>query len=91
MTTLRSVLQDLHVASAGDIISLSPVISDLLRHPVPPQVVRRILRPQDDPLDLPGADVVTIDELTKAFEAVIEMGDTAQMFTTVITRHTDRL
>jgi len=72
------------------IISLSPVISDLLRHPVPPQVVRRILRPQDD-LDLPGADVVSINELTKAFEAVLEMGDSAQMFTTVINRHTERL
>lgn len=36
-------IADLHTASQGNIITLAPVISDLLRQLVPPQVVRRIL------------------------------------------------
>jgi len=91
MTTLSPIIRDLHIASAGNIISLVQVISDLLRHPVPPQVVRRILRPQDDPLDGPGPDVTTLDELAQAIEEVIETGDMAQMFAVVITCHTVRL
>ena len=48
MTTLYPLIVDLHTASLGNILALAQVISDLMRHPIPPQVARHILRPQDD-------------------------------------------
>ena len=54
MIKLYPLIVDLHAASLGNILILAPVISDLMRHPVPPQVARRILRPQDDQFSLPG-------------------------------------
>jgi len=50
------LIVDLHTASPGNILILAPVINDLMRHPVPPQVARCILRPQDDRFSLPGLD-----------------------------------
>jgi len=52
MLQLYPLIADLHTASLGNILILAPVISDLMRHPVPPQVARRILRPHDDRFSL---------------------------------------
>jgi len=62
-----------------------------MRHPVPPQVARRILRPQDDRFSLPGLDTVTSVELVSAIESSMMACDTAQMYADVILRHTTRL
>jgi len=59
---LYPLIADLHTASLRNILILAPVISDLMRHPVPPQVARRILRPHDDRFSLPGSDTITSAE-----------------------------
>ena len=82
MTKLRPLIDDLHTASLGNIIALVPVISDLMCHPVPPQVARRILRPQDDLCSLPGLDTITPAELASAIESSIAAPDTARCMKT---------
>ena len=62
-----------------------------MRHPVPPQVARRILRPHDDWFSLPGLDTITLAELGIAIESFMMACDTAQMYADVILRHTTRL
>jgi len=91
MTVLRPLVLDLHLASRGLITSWVPVLSDLMRHPVPPHVARRILKPQDDSFGLPAQDVVTEQECLSAIEASIGVGDTVQMYADVIYQHTLRL
>jgi len=88
---LYSLIVNLHTASLGNILSSAPVISDLMRHPVPPQVARRISRPQDDRFSLPGLDTITSVELVSAIESSMTACDTAQMYADVILRHTTRL
>jgi len=80
MTKLGPLIVDLHMACLGNIIALSPVISDLMRHPVPPQFARRILRPQDDIFSLPGLDTITPAELASAIESSMAVCDTAHMY-----------
>jgi len=84
MSKLYPLIADLHTASLGNILILDPVISDLLRHPVPPQVARRILRPHDDRFSLPGLDTITLAELASANESSMMACDTAQMYADVI-------
>ena len=84
---MYSLIVDLHTASLRNIL----VISDLMRHPVPPQVARRILRPQDDRYSLPDLDTITSVELVPAIESSMTECDTAQMYADVILRHTIRL
>jgi len=91
MTKLYPLIVDLHTASLGNILTLLQVISDLMRHPVPPQVARRILRPQDDRFNLPGLHTITTAELVSAIESFMMACDTAQMYADVILRHTTRL
>jgi len=91
MEVLRPLVLDLHIASRGLISAWVPVLSDLMRHPVPPQVARRILKPQDDPFGLPAQDAVTEQECLSAIELSIGEGDTAQMYADVIYQHTLRL
>jgi len=91
MTELYPLIVDLHTASLGNILTLAPVISDLMHHPVPPQVARRILHPQDDQISLPGLDTITSAELVSAIETSMAACDTAQMYGDVILRHTTRL
>jgi len=91
MIKLYPLIVDLHAASLGNILILAPVISDLMRHPVPPQVARRILRPQDDRFNLPGLDTITSVELASAIESSMMACDTAQMYADVILQHTTRL
>jgi len=91
ISKLYPLIVDLHTASLGNILTLAPVISDLMRHPVPPQVARRILRPQDDWFNLPGLDTITSVELVSAIESSMAACDTAQMYADVILRHTTRL
>jgi len=62
-----------------------------MRHPVPPQVARRILHPQDDLSSLPGLDTITPAELAAAIESSMAACDTAQMYEDVMLRHTARL
>ena len=75
---------DLHTARLWNIISLVPVISDLMHHPVPPQVARHIVCPQDDLFSLPGLDTITPAKLASAIESSMEAPDTAQMHEDVI-------
>jgi len=75
---------NLHMASLGNILTLAPVISDLMRHPLPPQVARRILCPQDDRFSLPGLDTITSAEPVSALESCMAACDTAQMYANVI-------
>jgi len=91
MTKLYPIIVDLHTFSLGNILTLAPVISDLVRHPVPPQVARHILRPQDDRFSLPCLDTITSTELVSAIESSMAACDTAQMYENVILRHTTRL
>ena len=84
MTRLLPLIVDLHTASLGNILTLAPVISDLMRHPVHPQVARRILRPQDNWLSLPGLDTITSTEIVSAIESSMVACDTAQMYEDVI-------
>ena len=91
MIKLYPLIVDLHTVSLGSILILAPGISDLMHHPVPPQVARRILRPQDDRFSLPGLDTITSAELVSAIESSMMACDTAQMYTDVILRHTTRL
>jgi len=91
MTKLYPLIVDLHKTSLGNILTLAPVISDLIRHPVPPQVATRILRPQDDRFSLPCLDSITSAELVSALEPCMAACDTAQMYKDVILRHTTRL
>jgi len=84
MTKLYPLIVDLHTASLGKVLTLAPVISDLMRHPVPPQVARRILRPQDDWYSLPGLDTITLAEQVSAIESSMMACDTAQMYADVI-------
>jgi len=91
MLKLYPLIADLHTASLGNMLILAPVISDLMRHPVPPHVARRILRPHDDQFSLPGLDTITSAELASAFESSMMACDTAQMYADVILRHTTRL
>ena len=91
MTKLGPLIVKLHTACLGNIIALAPVISDLMRHPVSPQVARHILRPQDDIFSLPGLDTITPAELASAIESSMAVRDTAQMYEDVILRHTARL
>jgi len=55
-----------------------------MRHPVPPQVARRILRLQDDLCSLPGLDTITPAELASAIESSMAACDTAQLYEDVI-------
>jgi len=91
MTKLYPPIVDLHTANLGNILTLAPVIIDLTRHQVPPQVARRILRPQDDWFSLPGLDTITSAELVSAIESSMVSCDTAQMYVDVILQHTTRL
>ena len=91
MTQLGPLIVDLHTASLGNIIALAPVISDIMRHPVPPLVARLILRPQDDHFSLPGLDTITLAELASAIESSLAACDTAQMYEDVILQRTARL
>jgi len=91
MIKVYPLIVDLHTASLGNILTLAPVICDLMRHPVPPQVARRILRPQDDRFSLPGLDTITSVELVSAIESSMTACDTAQIYADVILRHTTRL
>ena len=68
MTILGPLVTHLHTASLGHIIALVPVISDLMHHPVPPQVARQILHPQNDIFILPEQDIVTSAELALALK-----------------------
>jgi len=88
MIKLYPLIFDLHTASLRNILTLGPVISDLMRHPVPPQVARCILRPQDNWFSLPGLDTITSVELVSAIESSMMACDTAQMYADVILRHT---
>jgi len=88
MTKLYPLIVDLHIASLGNILTLAPVINDLMRHPVPPRVARCILRPQDDLFSFPGFDTITPAELASAIESSMAACDTAQMYEDVILRHT---
>jgi len=84
MTKLYPLIVDLHTASLGNISTLAPVISYLMHHPVPPQVARRILRPQDNQFSLPGLNTITSAELVSAIKSSMAACDTAQMYADVI-------
>ena len=91
MIKLYPLIADLHTASLGNLLILAPVISDLMRYPVPPQVARHILRPHDDRFSLPGSDTITSAEFASAIESSMMTCNTAQMYADVILRHTTRL
>jgi len=91
MIKLYPLIADLHTVSLGNILILAPVISDLMRHPVPPQVARRNLRPHDDRFSLPGSDTITSAEFASAIESSMMTCNTAQMYADVILRNTTRL
>jgi len=84
MIKLYPLIVDRHTASLGNILTSAPVICDLMRHPVPPQVARRILRPQDNWFSLPGLDTITSVELVSAIESSMTACDTAQMYADLI-------
>ena len=88
MTKLYPLIVDLHTASLGNILTFAPVISDLMRHPVPPQVARHILRAQDNQFSLPGLNTITSAELVSAIESSMAACDTAQLYEDVILQHT---
>jgi len=91
MIKLYPLIVGLHTASLGNIITLAAVISDLMRHPVPPQVARRMLRTQDDWFSLPGLDTITSVELVSSIKSSMKACDTAQMYADVILQNKTRL
>ena len=91
MIKLYPLIADLHTASLWNILILAPIISDLMRNPVSPQVARRILRPHHNHFSLPGSDTITLAEFASAIESSMMACDTVQMYADVILRHTTRL